>query len=198
MKFMNSGNRNSGQTYKYQPYQPDTIDRFNIDRLQRGSAAKDPDPFSAAAEAAYERSTNNQVNRDRNSAIEANRIADMAGNRDTANKIKLMREDAAIKNGNSDPVAASIAERNANAKNNLDYLRQSGEADKNRYQQSLDRDSQKQLASMSQENDRKLAAINQQTQLADQQSRIQQAAISARAQVSSAILGNRPNFGGYW
>jgi hypothetical protein len=206
---MNSGNRNNGQVYNYQPYQPDTIDRANIDKLQRGSTAKDIDRFSAAAEAANERTSNNQFNRDRNSAIEANRIADMAANRDTNNKIALMREDAAIKNGTRGDFSTDIAKEEVRSKSNLDYLRQNAkteadrvfardEADKNRYQQGLDRDKQIQIASMSQDNDRKLAAINQQTELADQQSRIQQAKISAKAQVSSAILGNQANFGGYW
>jgi hypothetical protein len=44
----------------------------------------------------------------------------------------------------------------------------------------------------------KLANISQQTSLSGQKSQEEQARIAAKAQVTSALMGSRSNYGGYW
>lgn len=202
---VNSGSYNSPNYGDYGAVDRE-LDRKNIDRLQK---SHDYTTQANAIASATERAKDSQENRDQNKMALTDNYLDRASNRDVNSKIRLMQVESNLKpdsnNFLSNPtayIAKNIADRESASKSNLDYLRQSAknetdrvfardESDKNRLQEASQKESDRRL-------NRELADKNMQTQLSEQSSRTAQAGIAARAQVSAAILGNRPNLGGYW
>jgi hypothetical protein len=193
MSFMNAGKKSATA--------PNTdsngMDAWNINKIKAGTKVANLDMYSAASEAANERAANSQQSRDRTTAIQLQQLQESNSNRDVNDRLRLMREEASLKNSPSQ----SDANRGA-SENNTDYLRKATnlandrlfareESEKNRQAESM-RQMQQNYAN------KDLAAIQQQNQIISRDGQVEQAAIAAKAQVTSALYGNRPNYGGYW
>lgn len=219
MSFMNAG---------LNPANSNNIDAWNTNKIKKGTKVANLDMYSQASEAANERSANSQLRRDIDNAAAMLQFYKQKADKDTEDKRQLARDEVINKSGIDDSQASSkirlmreekkikdetardaqsdftsdIESEKARNRDNLNFMRMTAkndtdrvfnreEADKNRLQQLQMQQSDR----FAREN---LARIDRETQLSDQNSRLAQAAIAAKAQVSTAVLGNRQSYGGYW
>ncbi len=170
-------------------YSPGAIDRENIDRLRNRRSFADYQKWSDAAAAASERAADNQATRTNLAAKSAANLTNEMADRDLARNLQSKMLDAGVKSGMPDDKAsdrATIATEGDKNRTQESFLQRAGLAAGNAN------------ANSNIESNEKIARLSQQTQMAESKAATERASIAAKAQISSAILGNNQQFGGYW
>lgn len=172
-----------GYQSNYGDYQSE--DYSNRPKNQQ-SYDKQSDAQLAATIAASERAAKNSVAYTKEVAQFGDNISKSGAKSNLQDAITGSREASALKRAEEDDKARNLASESAKnretdtlQKNAANASMNAGTFDSNATQKTIN-------------------AADNRTKEAGQQSSIEQAKIAAQAQVSAAILGNRPSYGGYW
>lgn len=165
---------------------------------------KDAQKYAALSATLTKQAADDGLVRTKDMAGFAEGVTDRATKRDFGNAVTAKREDAAITKQIENNRAANTAlESNKDRELAVTSMNaKASEAAKDRASTSFDNSSTNasNLAGIvsTVEGQRDAAKIQGRTTLSGQQAAIEQARVAAQAQVSSALLGGRANYGGYW